>query len=119
MDDQRQKWAAELAKAIFELIVAHAPKTASEAAVDQEACLAAMSHVVAVLIAALPPEERQRLYLSFGRMLRQDIEATAAYPPFLAADNKRASREAITEGKPAHDRADHNQHQRRSNRCTK
>jgi hypothetical protein len=82
MDEQRQKWAAELTEAIFKLIVTRSPTTASDAAVDQGACLVAMSQVVAMLIAASPPDERRRLYSNFGGMLRQGIEATAADPPF-------------------------------------
>jgi hypothetical protein len=45
MDEQRQKWVAELTEAIFELIVARSPKTTDDAIIDQHACIEAMLRV--------------------------------------------------------------------------
>jgi predicted RNA-binding Zn ribbon-like protein len=78
-DDARQKWTSELARSIAQVIIERSPTTgAGRAAVDTWACLVALKHVAALLIASQPPEEWKQLCEDFGGTLLSYVTKAAA-----------------------------------------
>jgi hypothetical protein len=82
-DNERANWTSELARSIVQLIIERSlddPLDKGRAAVDTGACVVALKHVIAVLIASQPQEEWKRHCENFARTLPAMVAEAAANP---------------------------------------